>query len=268
MWPSPLTSLTCLSATIRYLSTHDNQYIRYFKGHEATVTSLSLSPASDSFLSCSTDNTVKMWSLSTPNATGTLLLQHPYLSAYDPSATVLAVASPGTSSVLLYDVRNYDKAPFATFDMLPSETRFMPHSIGRGWTKLEFSNDGKSILVGSAGNGHYVLDAFSGDLRAFCERQTGPTGRLAPGSRPHDRGVQGQGDVCFSPDGRYVIGGAGQDKLCVWDVYAEAGPERRLAPAHELPSKGGCAVVEFNPRLNLCVTADKELTFWVPEKTA
>lgn len=36
---------------IRYLSTHDNSYLRYFKGHESTVTSLCMSPRSDTFLS-------------------------------------------------------------------------------------------------------------------------------------------------------------------------------------------------------------------------
>ena len=36
---------------IRYLSTHENVYLRYFRGHTARVTSLSMSPKSDLFLS-------------------------------------------------------------------------------------------------------------------------------------------------------------------------------------------------------------------------
>ena len=270
---SVLYSSTKVDDTIRYLSTHDNQFIRYFKGHTAPVTSLVLSPASDTFLSCSMDNTVKLWSLSTPNPTGTLLLNQPYLSAFDPSGSVLAIASPGTSSILMYDVRNYDKAPFATFDMLPHEETYMPGSAGRDWTSLEFANDGKSMLLATASAGHFLLDAFSGDLKAFCARKTGSTGRLAPGIRSNgDKGgVQGQGDVCFSPDGRYLIGGAGQENLYVWDAQAaerETTPSTRtVGPTHELECKSRAAIVAFNPRLHLCASADKEVVFWVPEKT-
>ncbi|KAI9849560.1 MAG: member of Set1p complex, histone methyl transferase [Thelocarpon superellum] len=255
-------------ATIRYLSTHDNQYIRYFKGHTAPVTSLAVSPATDNFLSCSLDGTVKFWSLATPNVTGSLLLQDASLCAYDPSATVLAVASGGTSSVLLYDVRHYDKTPFAVFDLQSDEMELYPNGVGRAaWTKLEFSNDGKSLLIATAGNGHILLDAFDGRMRAFCVRKHGPTGRLAP-SQSSDRGVHGSGDACFTPDSRYVIGGSGAENVLVWDTQAAPGPDRKIAPQYEVESKGRVALIEFNPRHNLFVTADKNLVLHVPEKTA
>lgn len=38
---------------IRYLSHHDNRYLRFFKGHKQVVTSLSMSPKSDHFVSTS-----------------------------------------------------------------------------------------------------------------------------------------------------------------------------------------------------------------------
>lgn len=36
---------------VRYLSMHENNYLRYFRGHSLPVTSLSVSPRSDQFLS-------------------------------------------------------------------------------------------------------------------------------------------------------------------------------------------------------------------------
>ena len=36
---------------LRYLSLHDNQYVRYFKGHSARVTALAMSPKNDLFMS-------------------------------------------------------------------------------------------------------------------------------------------------------------------------------------------------------------------------
>jgi hypothetical protein len=36
---------------LRYLSLHDNQYIRYFRGHTARVSALAMSPKNDLFMS-------------------------------------------------------------------------------------------------------------------------------------------------------------------------------------------------------------------------
>ena len=54
---------------IRYMSLHDNKYLRYFKGHTGLVVSLELSPEDDSFISASTDGTIRFWDLKTPIST-------------------------------------------------------------------------------------------------------------------------------------------------------------------------------------------------------
>lgn len=51
------------SDTIRYLSTHDNKYLRYFRGHSEKVVDLAINPQNDTFLSSSMDQTVQMWDL-------------------------------------------------------------------------------------------------------------------------------------------------------------------------------------------------------------
>lgn len=254
-------------------------FIRYFRAHTAPVTAIAVSPASDTFLSCALDDTVRLWSLNSPNPQGKLNLATPYLAAFDPSATVIAIASPATSSILLYDLRNYDKPPFATFDLRPHETTHTPATAARDWTKLEFSNDGKSLLVGTNSAGHFLLDAFSGDLKAFCARRPGTSsGRVPPGPGLNNRaGVPGQGDMCFSADGRYVVGGTGQDKdALVWDTHAKptsgstaaaaGGNGEVLHPMTQLPCKARAAVMEWNPRYNMMASADKEVVFWLPDE--
>ena len=250
---------------IRYLSTHDNAFLRYFRGHTQPVTSLSLCPSADTFISCSLDNTVRLWTLSSPSPQARLNLATPYLCAYDPSATVIAIASAGTHSVLLYDLRNYDKPPFATFDMRPYLSSQQKAQSKPDWTRLEFSNDGKSLLLASnAPQGHFLLDAFDGSLRAHCPRTTQhPTGLRAPPGQP---GRLGQGDVCFSADGRYLIGGSGGDgDAIVWDTHGQVEVETKVLGAMcSLPCKGRASVVEWNPRYNMCATADREVVFWLP----
>lgn len=53
---------------IRYMSLHDNKYLRYFKGHTNKVVSLEISPEDDTFISASLDGSVRFWDLRSPQA--------------------------------------------------------------------------------------------------------------------------------------------------------------------------------------------------------
>ncbi|KAF2666974.1 WD repeat-containing protein 82 [Microthyrium microscopicum] len=260
---------TKIDDTIRYLSTHDNSYMRYFRGHEGRVTSLSMCPSKDEFLSCSEDGTMRLWSIQSQNAKGVLKLHGAHLGAYDPSASVIACASGLTQSILLYDLRNFDKQPFATFDLDSMISRFDPSGAGRNWTSLSFSNDGKSIMLGTSGAGHFVLDGFEGSLRHFLKRR-GPSQRRAPGELG-STATPGQGDVCFSPDGQFVLGGSGSDDgVSVWDIRGADDPERELKPVAQLPfpdaKKDRVEIAVYNPRFNMLCTADRAVSMWVPDK--
>jgi len=255
--------------TIRYLSTHDNSYLRYFEGHEQSVTCLALHPGSDHFLSCSEDNTLRIWDVATKNACGRLNLNGAYLSAWDPSGNVFAVASPTAQAILLYDFRNYDKEPFSTFDILPYAL-----DNNAGWNKLEFSNDGKSILLGTSGRSHLLMDAFDGHLKAHLRRDDKVGSRRLAAGEHNPEGLdssspeylqEGTGDCCFTPDGRYVVSGSRKENVLVWDTLASA-QTKDLKPSHELEYKGDSAIIAFNPRYNLFATGDKEVVFWVPDQ--
>lgn len=228
-------------------------------------------PGSDNFISCSQDNTVRLWDTQTKHWQGQLLLRSPYLAAYDPSGTVFAVGCPSSGSVLLYDARNYDRAPFATIDIVEQGRDLDPHHVGKGWTKLEFSNDGKSLLLGTKGPGHFLLDAFEGTLKAYLHRPQGGTRRLAVGEGSMANGTAGDastqessGDCCFTPDGRFVISGGRQDAL-VWDTFKTPSESKILEPTWTLPDKREAAVIAFNPRFNFFATADQDLVFWLPD---
>ncbi|KAM3512431.1 hypothetical protein MY11210_003921 [Beauveria gryllotalpidicola] len=259
---------------IRYLATHDNSFIRYFEGHEAPVTSLVVHPGSDNFISCSQDNTVRLWDTQTKHWQGQLLLRAPYLAAYDPSGAVFAIGCPTSGTVLLYDARHYDRAPFATVDVVEQARAVDPAHVVRGWTALEFSNDGKSLLLGTRGAGHFLFDAFEGTLKAYLRRPGGGTRRLAVGEGGGSGAGAGEyessGDCCFAPDGRFVISGSRQD-VVTWDTLkasTSASPDKILEPTWTLPDKREAAVVAFNPRFNFFATADTDLLFWLPDPHA
>lgn len=265
---------TKVDDTIRFLSVHDNSFIRYFRGHTDLVTSISLCPSGDSFLSCSRDNTVLLWDLRSPNYQGKLAMRTPYLAAYDPAALVIAVASPETHYILMYDIRNYDQGPFAEWHLESIERKYMPE--GGAWTKLEFTNDNTHLVLSTAGKGHFVIDAFDGSL-VFFARRDGHTGRLAPEQSPPDKSsrgldgksAQGQGDTALSPDGQYILGGSSQNGVHIWDISKKSDPSsipnKTIDPVETLPCKSKAPIVGYNPRVNLLVSGDRDLSFWQPD---
>lgn len=250
---------------IRYLETFDNSFIRYFEGHKDAVTNLEMHPGGDSFVSASRDNTVRLWDIRSKNAVGQLFLNTPYLLAWDPSGDVFAVGSPRSGSILLYDHKNYTKAPFATFDIVEACKDADPSRLLQGWTKLEFSNDGKCILLGTDGAGHILLDAFDGKLKAFLRKPDLGTSRVAPGEGNGHGDVESSGDCCFTPDGRFVMGANRGQNVSVWDVNGPVGDNKRMEPTFTLEDKREAAVLAFNPRFNFFASADRDVVFWMPD---
>lgn len=258
---------------IRYLSMHDNNFIRYFRGHTDRVTSLALSPSNDHFLSASLDNTVKLWDCRSSNPQGQMNFNSPWFTAYDASASVIAIANPPAQAIVLYDLRHYDKPPFATFDCQPFENRYISRGQrpGEGWTGIEFSNNGKYLLITTNGPGHFILDAFSGEFLHYLSRPSGSDrSHFAPGDElPHSDNTTPsyiQSSASFSPDGRYIVGGNGtQNGLLVWDCESSERSDKVLEPMTDLPSQRPAKVVAYNPRHNMIASADRDCMMWLPD---
>ena len=60
---------------IRYMSLHDNKYLKYLRGHTAKVVSLSVSPVDDTMISGSLDKTVRLWDLRSSESVGLMQCQ-------------------------------------------------------------------------------------------------------------------------------------------------------------------------------------------------
>ncbi|MBW0510606.1 hypothetical protein O181_050321 [Austropuccinia psidii MF-1] len=265
--------------TIRYLSLHDNTYIRYFKGHKRRVVSLEMSPRDDTFLSGSSDDTVRLWDLRSPSCQGVLNIAGQPCVAFDPSGLVFAIALNLKQTILLYDLREFDSEPFIAKHLHDPILSRLPYSASQPciFTSLKFSNDGSKLLVGTAGDLHYVLDAFTGDILARLEGHQG-LGHLTSSDPTLPSSYFSGQETTWTPDSRYVLSGSADGKILVWDIqppkddpiHAIRPPQSphatwqplKIYDGHQAGRPSKC--VAFNPRYGMLATAATELAFWLP----
>lgn len=230
-------SSTKIDDTIRYLSLHDNKYIRYFVGHSRKVISMDLSPVEDFFISASLDKTIRLWDLRSPNCQGLMHVVGRSIVSFDPEGLIFAVGI-NSQSVKLYDIRSFDKGPFATFKQL--------HEKECDWTGMKFSPNGKAILLSSNGSTIRLIDAFRGHpLQTFA-------GHL------NNKGIPIE--ASFSPDSQLVISGSTDGRIHVWN--AETGYKVSVLKGDH-PHPVTC--VKFNPKYMMLASAGQNVLFWIPD---
>jgi COMPASS component SWD2 len=227
--------------TLRYLSLHDNRYLRYFKGHRDRVTSLSVSPLNDWFISSSLDGTVRLWDLKSSACQGLLRRRScsPAAVEFDPTGLVFAVAT-GNNTLKLYNAKVYDGGPFLNVQI--------EHSHEIVWSQLQWSPDGKYILLSDTvdSNMHWLVDSFNGNL-------------LRKFSVPDTHRLRG---ATFSPDSQHVLSGIENGSIMAWRI--DSGELVHRFTGHIGPV--GC--IAFNPRYLMFASACSNVHFWIAPKSS
>ena len=231
---------------IRYMSFHDNRYMRSFKAHTADVVALEMSPKEDILASASMDDTARLWDLRTTNCQGVMRFQgggHRPAVAFDPNGQVFTAAICG-GRVKLFDLRAYDKGPFLTF---------LTTALGgsKSFSSIKFSNDGKHMLLATTDGVHALLDAFSGQIVMTYEGHiTNPAAAESP-PRPLE--------ACFSPDAKFVL--AGGDDGGIWRWETETGKAFPPLKEHHAP----VTALRCNPTRMMIASADTATCLWLPD---
>jgi len=233
---SAIYSSTKVDDTIRYLSLHDNKFIRYFPGHTKKVITLSMSPIDDTFISGSLDKSLRLWDLRSPNCQGMMHVGGRPVAAFDPEGLIFA-AGINSNQIKLYDLRSFDKGPFSTFQLTQEKEC--------DWTGIKFSPDGKSILTSTNGSVIRLVDAFQGTpLKTFA-------GHL------NNKGIALE--ASFSPDSQFVFSGSTDGRVHVWN--AETGYKVCVLNADHT---GPVQCVQFNPKYMMLASACTNMSFWLP----
>jgi COMPASS component SWD2 len=204
----------------------DNKYLRFFRGHSAKVVSISMNPVNDNFLSASSDGVVHHWDLSSTKPLGRLNLPDDSSQirvSYDTKGEVFAVmcrhAKTNKQSIKLYASNEIQNGPF--MEICPEE-ELIRSAISKAhppvspmqavkylqavWTDLEFSPDGKFVLINTNSDFLLTLDAFNPTNEPF-----------AITSRKNESGLLNLG-CCYSADGRFIIAANEGKEIIVYDV--------------------------------------------------
>lgn len=135
-------------------------------------------------------------------------------------------------------------------------------------TSMSFSTNSKWILIGTAGDVHYVIDAFDGGLLARLEGfkgleggKTGDQYGVAP-----VKGISGE-ECGWTQDSKFIVSGSSVGKIYFWDaamIPAQAAPDGEnatvLEPVITLEGPPGPSrCVKFNPRYQMFASAGTEL---------
>ncbi|KAJ1564311.1 WD repeat-containing protein 82, partial [Cladochytrium tenue] len=178
------------------LTVSDDDSLRMYDCISGAVTALEMSPQEDLFLSASADGTVRLWDLRSPACLGVIRTRcERSCISFDPTGLVFTVASK-SSELRLYDAKNYAAGPFSTYILNAPPSGGGPPaapSAGSGgdWISLRTNNDGKYLLVSTAGDAHLVVDSFSGNV---VQRLRGIANN-----------AQVEMEASFTPDGKYVV---------------------------------------------------------------
>lgn len=257
--------------TIRYVSLENNMYIRYFKDHQRQVIGIEVNPLNDTFMSSSLDKTVRLWDLRVSNSIGNMNVFQPVVIGYDPQGMVFAVGKfpdpkhkTHEGTVSIFDLRNFDRSPFLTIKI-----QIIPGQI---WNKLEFSNDGRYILISSNSTENYLIDAFLGKLLTILKNKNLDESKFMLFDYPYN------GSGIFSPCGKFVIIGFIDQSILLFDLNLIKSTEgnqnvidndsnpQYLAPFKSIHYNFGVPkIIAFNPKLLNVAVANTSVSLMQPD---
>lgn len=243
---------------------HRNCFLNYYKGHRDRVTSLSLSPVSDLIVSTSLDGTARFWDMATSRCQGRINVSQHSAGAFDPSGRVFAVVSDTPKEhissrnmigmdVLLYDIRRFEEGPFCKKTLELRESSPTLYSC----VSVQFSNDGKSILISTDKDSLFMVDGFLKEdvpvRELSCSKEHRMTSLVHPAFSPDDKAV-----VAGTDDGALAIWNVGSGDMSVRENVFLSNP--LIINAHPLPINA----VSYNPRYNMLASGCACVGLWLP----
>lgn len=251
-----------LRNAVHYWSLYDNKILRKFRGHTDKVTSISMCPADDTFLTSSLDRTVRLWSAGSAGCLAELKLpsetEKTPIAAFDSTGLVFAVTAAmsagGGHYLHLYDARNYGAGAFAELKISQADldTSIQTH-VGAApdrakelsqqeWVSIAFNMSGNQILIGANKGMSVLLDGFEGAVQ-----------RVLMSPKPTERASVS----CFTPDDKTVLQGNDDGSIACWNV--DTGLVSNTLTGHP----GPVMCVAANPKYTQIASSCSQTAIWL-----
>ena len=135
------------------------------------------------------------------------------------------------------------------------------------WTHMEFSSDGKDILLTTNFGSLYLIDSYTGQIvhtltmesSASSNPQLSQTNFMPQTSTPAEMmNLRVQGSI--SPDSQYIACGSQEDgSISIWN--RSTGTLTKRLEGH---LSNPCGLVKFNPVYYMLGSTCSNLGFWIP----
>ena len=186
----------------------------------------------------------------------------------DNEGLIFAVGT-GNNEIKLYDKRDYQRGPFTSFrisdgaqgggggggggggaqEHYGASPYGGSHSHNSGvpfeWCDLEFSPNGKYILVSTRTNKIYLIDSYDG--------------RTITCYQSHNNKKNIDLHATFTSDGKYVTCGSTDGDIYFWET--EKGKQVCIWAGHPNPVQ----YCKWNPQYLMAVTSAQNTVFWIPD---
>jgi WD40 repeat protein len=225
---------------ISYHNLHENKIVRQFRGHEGRVTSISMAPNADIFISCGLDAKYYLWDIRMPqpaamgsfDATEDASTKFPPAqpqASFDTSGSVFAIAVPQRGLAMFDAMKiglplvnfNESRVPFQqlqspllVWSTKPMRLPTMPEDISplppafpelASFVDMKFSPDENFIALSTSDRGILILDAFEPKEE-----------RAVLTSHAHDPNYPSS--VSWSADSRFLLVGGCDGRLWAYDM--------------------------------------------------
>ena len=209
-------------STINLWDVQTGGVVKTFHGHTSSVLCVSISPNCATIASGSKDNTVRLWNIQTGDCFHVIKGHNDYVNSvvFSPTNSQLLISASNDNTIQHWDINGHQIGPIYKGD------------------HVAFSSDG-TMFVSWEGKVALVQNSDSGQLIAQLQ---------APSYN-----IQ---CCCFSPDGKFVAGGAGHT-ICLWDI---ASSDPHLVKTYVGHTNNITSLI-FSSSL-LSSSKDKSTAFW------
>ncbi|OMJ09191.1 WD repeat-containing protein 82-A [Smittium culicis] len=175
-----------------------------------------------------------MWDISASSPVNSFVLSHFDSTQgtdvdFDPTGTIFAVASG--SKISLFDIRNIDKYPLFSFDILQTLENFIssvPNNLSLNKSHLnspissvQFSKPfGDSLLISTANGLLYLIDSFRGNLLLVLLPSTDTSSIYSPNPEQLSTfSYYSPQNIQFTPDGSSIVSGTFDGTIHMWNIH-------------------------------------------------